>query len=77
MGWDQLKNGALLAAAESQFDLLLTTGKNIRYQQNLAGRHLAILVLPLANWQVVKFHVREVLEAVNGIHPGGYVELTW
>ncbi|MGA9475967.1 MAG: hypothetical protein WBV36_26105 [Terriglobales bacterium] len=37
-GWDTLKDGELLAAAEAEgFDLLLTTDKNIRHQQNLAG----------------------------------------
>jgi hypothetical protein len=45
-GWDQLSNGELLnAAEEAGFDVLLTTDKNIRYQQNLKGRRLAIVVL--------------------------------
>jgi hypothetical protein len=45
-GWDQLSNGELLKAAEEAgFDVLLTTDKNIRYQQNLKGRRLAIVVL--------------------------------
>jgi hypothetical protein len=45
-GWDTLKNGDLLAAAEAAgFDLLLTTDKNMRDQQNLAGRTIAIVVL--------------------------------
>ena len=43
-GWDRLKNGDLLAAAEEAgFDILLTTDKNIRYQQNLSGRKIAML----------------------------------
>ena len=38
-GWGTLRNGDLLTAAEEAgFDLFLTTDKNIRYQQNLAGR---------------------------------------
>ena len=46
LGWDRLSNGELLTAAEQAgFALLLTTDKNIRYQQNLAGRTIAILVL--------------------------------
>lgn len=49
LGWTDLDNGRLLAAAESEFDALVTTDKNLRYQQNLAGRRLAILVLPTAN----------------------------
>ncbi len=45
-GWDKLKNGELLAAAEQAgFDLFLTTDKNMRYQQNLSDRKIAIVVL--------------------------------
>ena len=45
-GWDSLANGALLKAAEdAQFDLLLSTDKNIQYQQNLKGRKIAIIIL--------------------------------
>ena len=44
--WDTLRNGDLLEAAEAcGFDLLLTTDKNLRYQQNLKGRRIAIIVL--------------------------------
>jgi hypothetical protein len=46
MGWEKLNNGELLRVAEAHFDVLITTDQNLRYQQNLAGRHLAILVLP-------------------------------
>lgn len=50
MGWSALSNGDLLDAAESQFDAFVTTDQNLHYQQNLAGRRLAILVLPFASW---------------------------
>jgi hypothetical protein len=41
-GWDRLANGALLTAAEEAgFDLLLSTDKNIQYQQNLRDRRIA------------------------------------
>jgi hypothetical protein len=43
MGWEKLSNGDLLAAAEKPFDVFITTGKNLRCQQNLAGRQLAIM----------------------------------
>ena len=46
MGWSTLENGDLLRQAEGQFDVFVTTDQNLRYQQNLAGRRLAILVLP-------------------------------
>ena len=46
LGWSSLANGNLLRTAASPFDLFLNTDKNLRYQQNLAGRALGILVLP-------------------------------
>ena len=45
-GWGTLSNGELLnAAEEAGFDLLLTTDRRIRYQQNLKVRRLALVVL--------------------------------
>lgn len=45
MGWNGLKNGALLARAEGSFDVFLTGDQNLPYQQNLAGRKLSIVIL--------------------------------
>ena len=60
-GWDMLSNGALLTAAEQAgFELLLTTDKNIRYQQNLTGRTIAILVLGTSQWPVLRLHVQRL-----------------
>jgi hypothetical protein len=45
-GWDKISNGELLSKADAEgFEILLTTDKNIRYQQNLKGRKIAIVVL--------------------------------
>ena len=46
MDWTELDNGALLKAAETDFEALITTDQNLRYQQNLTGRMLAIVELP-------------------------------
>jgi len=54
MGWENLENGKLLAQAEGRFDVFITTDKNLRYQQNLTGRRLAILVLPTTSWPEIK-----------------------
>ena len=77
MGWSNIENGELLAAAESQFDALVTTDQNLRYQQNLQGRQLAILVLPTTNWLEIRNHLTDVATAVNALQPGDYVELRW
>jgi hypothetical protein len=50
LGWSNLANGALLTAAEKPFDLLITTDQQLRYQQNLGGRTLGILVLMTTSW---------------------------
>lgn len=77
MGWSDLENGALLAAAEAEFGLLLTTDKNLRYQQNLSGTNLRVLVLPTTSWPVIQQHVDEVVSAIVTMNPGGYFELAF
>jgi hypothetical protein len=75
-GWDRLRNGDLLTAAENAgFDLLLTTDKNMRYQQNLAGRKIAIVVLGRQQWPELRLHIQRVVDAVNAATPGCYVEV--
>ena len=75
MGWAELENGDLLAAAEKIFDSFITTDKNLRYQQNLAGRQLAILVLPTTSWPEIQKHLASVSDAVHKLKPGDFIEL--
>jgi predicted nuclease of predicted toxin-antitoxin system len=77
MGWTELDNGALLEAAESDFDALVTTDRNLRYQQNLSGRRLAILVLPTTSWPKIQTHEAQVATAVNALHRGDVVDLNF
>lgn len=75
-GWDTLSNGDLLAAAEQAgFDVLVTADKNMRYQQNLAGRGIALVVLSTPQWPIVKLHLERIAAAVNTATPGGYIEV--
>ena len=77
LGWTALDNGALLAAAEPQFDALVTTDQNLRYQQNLTGRTLAILVLPTTSWARIQAHGDQIAAALDALRPGDFVELTF
>jgi len=53
--WAILANGTLLQVAEDAgFDLIITTDKGIRYQQNLAGRKLAIVILETNDWTRIR-----------------------
>jgi hypothetical protein len=74
-GWGKLSNGELIRAAEASFDLLITTDKNIKHQQNLAGRKLAILVLPTTSWPKIRQHLPLISEAVDSMKPGEYRDL--
>jgi len=75
-GWDTLSNGDLLNAAEDAgFEVLVTTDKNIRFQQNLAERKIAIVVLGRGRWTLIKPYAAKVLEAINAAMPGGYIEV--
>jgi glutamate racemase len=76
LGWDTLNNGELLRAAEeAAFEVFLTTDKNIRYQQNLAGRVIAIVVLGNSRWPLVQRHVDRVVAAIDAAKPGTYTEV--
>jgi len=76
-GWQVLQNGELLAEAEAAgFDVMVTTDKNIRYQQNLTGRRIAILVLSTTNWRRIRQHGALVLQAVEAIGGAQFVELS-
>ena len=75
-GWDRLSNGGLLKVAEEGgFDILLTTDKNIRYQQNLTGRRIAVVVLGNPQRPAVHRYIDRVIEAVNAATPGSYIEV--
>jgi hypothetical protein len=75
-GWGTLQNGALLRAAEREgFEAIITTDQNLRYQQKLSERRLAILVLLTTDWRLIKLHTDYVETAVNGLAAGSYVEL--
>lgn len=76
LGWDQLKNGDLLAAAEKEgYSLLITTDKNLRYQQNLKGRRIAVLIIGHAQWPALKPYVARIVEAVENSNPGSFIEV--
>ena len=76
IGWHELKNGELLREAEEAgYDLLLTSDKNMLYQQNLSGRKIAILVLGNQQWPDVKLHLDRIAEAVNAARPGTCSEI--
>jgi hypothetical protein len=77
-GWSVLQNGELISAAEvTGFDVFVTTDRNLKYQQNLAERRMAIVVLLTTSWPRIKAASAPVVIAVNESKPGGYVEVSF
>ena len=75
-GWDTFRNGDLLDAAEAAgFDVFLTTDRNIRHQQNLVGRRIAIVVLDKGRWRLIKNKLPQIAAAVAAAMPGSFVEV--
>ena len=75
MGWSDLSNGDLLAAAEKQFDVFVTTDQQLRHQQNLSRRRIAVLVLPFASWPKLEGKASEIGAAIARLAPGEYAEI--
>lgn len=76
--WQELSNGDLISAAErAGYDVLVTTDKNLKYQQNLSGRRLAVVVLPTTSWKKIQVNADVVAEAIAALTSGAYVEVTF
>ncbi len=76
LGWSTLKNGELLSAAEGKlFQVLVTTDMNLKYQQNLAVRTIAIVVLSTTSWPRIKAAGELVAAAVGAADRGTHVEV--
>ena len=70
LGWATLKNGELLAAAESNgFEVFVTTDTNLAYQQNLSNRKIAIVVLSTTSWPRIQKSVSDILRTVDAATP--------
>jgi hypothetical protein len=72
-GWNRLLNGeSLRQAEEAGFEVLLTTDKNLVYQQNLSERKIAIIVLGRSRWSLIERVLERVVAAVDAAKPGTY-----
>lgn len=76
LGWGRLGNGELLNHAEhAGFEVLVTTDQNLKYQQNLTGRRIGVVVIATTSWPRIQKVVTAVVEAVNSVAAGDYVEV--
>jgi predicted nuclease of predicted toxin-antitoxin system len=77
-GWSTLKNGDLLTRAEAEgFDALITTDQRLRYQQNLTGRKISVVVLLTTNWPRIRNHIALAVQVLDNLQPGSYEEISF
>ncbi len=71
-GWDGIENGELLHIAQAEFDVLLTTDKGIKYQQNFTGRDIAVVTLRARDNRIPTLTplMPQVLALLPTIQPG-------
>ena len=75
-GWEELVNGELIDVAEQAgFEVMVTTDKNIRYQQNLKTRRIALVVLGQSQWPMVKLVAEKIVGVVDAAKAGSYSEV--
>lgn len=73
MGWTKVQNGMLLAEAESAgFAVMVTADQNIKYQQDLAKRTIALVVLGSNIWPIVSEYAAKIVAAVDAAKPGSF-----
>ena len=76
LGWSALSNGELLTRAEAAgYAGLVTTDQNLKYQQNLPSRRIAIAVLLTTSWPRIERHIAVINTELDKLAPGGYVEI--
>jgi len=76
-GWSGKENGELLSLAEQHYEVLVTIDKNIRHQQNLAGRKISILIIHTVSndYEDIQHLIPVAVKALQSIRPGQFVEV--
>ena len=73
-GWKAVENGELLGLIEQyKWDVFLTGDKNLRYQQNLSSRQVAIIELPTNRWPILRRMIEPIQKAIDSALPGAYI----
>ena len=71
-GWAGISNGDLIRRIEGVFDVLVLADKNLRYQQNLVHRKIALVELPTNRWPQLQGIIDRIVKVVGEAAPGGY-----
>ena len=74
-GWSGIQNGELISLIDGKFDVFLTADQNLRYQQNLTDRSIAIIELPFIRRKDIPFFVAAIRAAIISAKKGDYIQI--
>lgn len=74
-GWAGIQNGNLISLIDGKFDVLITADQNLRYQQNLRCRRIAIVELPFIRRKLIPLWVERIRSAILSAQPGDYIQV--
>lgn len=75
-GWSMIENGELISEAEKAgYDAIITTDQNLKYQQNLDNRQIAIVVLKTTSWPRIQKALNKVIPMIESLKPSDYIEI--
>jgi hypothetical protein len=74
-GWSGIQNGDLIALIDGRFDVFVTADQNLRYQQNLSNRRIAIVELPFIRRAEIARFADMIRSAIRAAQPGGYFQV--
>lgn len=75
-GWSGIQNGELISRIDGKFDVLLTADQNLRYQQNLTNRSIAIVELPFIRRKDIPLFVAAIRAAIISANQGDYLQIS-
>lgn len=75
LGWSGIQNGDLIAKIDGHFDILITGDKNLRYQQNIAVRKIAIIELPHTRLGLIEPLIEKIKTAIREVPVDGYIQI--
>ncbi|KAB8315100.1 hypothetical protein SD81_034510 [Tolypothrix campylonemoides VB511288] len=75
-GWAGFKNGELMTRIDAVYDVFVTSDKNLKYQQNLTGRRIAIIELPTNRLKLLETIIDKILAEVESVSLGMYVQVS-
>lgn len=75
MGWSGIKNGELLKLVAAEFDVFITSDKNLRHQQNLSALQISVILLPTNQVPAIKALLPQIDESLSSIGDQEFVEI--